>query len=377
MHANTLRCRANRERILATATRTIAEVGFTHATIPRLMADSGLRAGSFRSHFPQTVDLLAAICERHANALLEATGCVKPDDPTPPRAVLIATAARILACIDARPAAHTVLMRDRPCLPPALRANLDYLDEVAAFQVDCAWRALRPDLATPERLAGLTKPLRTLLLRWPEWREPGPRGHPDAAAERAVAMVEATIDLALPASAHVPLPLFPRLPTHADGAPRRHAARDADPPNPSIRNAPRDASRHAGRDTPDGIPGDTHGALPGDTHGALPGDTHGALPGDTHGALPGDARAEPAPSHPGLTLRDALARHGLPPTLAAARLGIPRQRLHQLTRGTRAITPDTALRLEALLGEHAETWMARQARHDIEAGRRAAIGEGR
>ncbi len=404
MHANTLRCRANRERILATATRTIAEHGFARVTIPRLMADSGLRAGSFRSHFPQAADLLAVICERHARALLEATGCVDPLDPTPPRAALVATAARILACIDARAAAHTVLMRDRACLPPASRADLDYLDEVAAFQFDCAWSAIRPDLATPGRLAGLTRPLRALLFRWPEWREPGPRGHPDAAAGRAVAMVEATIDLALPASAHIPPPLFPGLPAHAAqerraahaaAAPKRHAARDADPPNPSIRNAPRDAPRHAGRDTQDGIPGDTRddilddaqgdilgnapGIVPGDAPGVIPGDAPDGVPNDTRGAIPGhvarDAGAGPAPSHPGLALRDALARHGLPPGLAAARLGIPRQRLHQLTRGTRAITPDTALRLEALLGEHAETWMARQARHDIEAARRVAQAE--
>ena len=319
MHPNSLKFRANRERILAVATRNIAEHGFAHVTRRRVMEGTGLADGSMHPHFPHITHLLAAICERHARALLEATGCVDPVDPMPPpRAALVATAARILACIDASPHAHAVLMRDRPCLPPAPLASLDHLDEVAAFQVDCAWRALRPDLAAPERLAGLTRPLRTLLLRWPEWREPGPAGHPGAAAARAVAMVEATIDLALPASAHVPPPLPFGLNPHAHwlsdeaaarctvlGAPERHAARDTAPPNPPIRHAPRDTSCHAPRDAE-------------------------SAPPPAH---------EPAPAHPGLTLRDALDRHGLPPTLAAARLGISRQRLHQLTRGTRAITP--------------------------------------
>ncbi len=210
MHHNTVRRRENRERLLAAAARNIAEVGFAHITRERLMDGSGLAHNTFRAHFPRTDLLLAAICERHAHALLEATGCIDPDDPRPPRAALVATASRILACIDARPHAHTVLMRDLACLPPAQRAEIDHLGDVAAFQIDCAWSALRPDLASPERYAGLTRALRTLLLRWPDWREPGPPGHPDAAADRCVAMVEATVDRAPPASAHAPCAAPPR-----------------------------------------------------------------------------------------------------------------------------------------------------------------------
>ncbi len=290
------------------------------------MEGTGLASGSLEPHFATTHRLLAVICNAHAHALLDATGCHEPDDPTPPRAGLVATAARILACIDANRYAHTVLMRDLACLPPAERAEVDYLGEVAAFQLDCAWSALRPDLASPERYAGLTRALRSLLLRWPDWREPGPAGHPNAAADRCVAMVEATIDRAPPASAHAPWP-----PRPGPGAPPRLAAPDIDPENPPIRPAPQDAP--------------------------------GPAPQDTRPAPP------PAPAHPGLTLREALDQHHLPPGLAATRLGVTRQRLHELTRGTRAITPNTALRLEALLGEHAETWMARQARHDIHAER--------
>ncbi len=254
MHANTLKARDNRARILATATRTIAEVGFAHATRERIMEGTGLATGSLEPHFATTHRLLAVICNTHARALMEATGSHDPTDPTPPRAALVATASRILACIDAHPHAHTVLMRDLACLPPAVRAEVDYLGQVAAFQIDCAWSALRPDLAIPERYAGLTRALRSLLLRWPDWREPGPAGHPDAAADRAVAMVEATIDRAPPASAHAPWPPRPAPNPHAHwlsdaaaarctvlGAPPRPAAQDTGPQNPPIRPAPQDA----------------------------------------------------------------------------------------------------------------------------------------
>ncbi len=215
MDARTLRSSTSRARILAAATRNIAEVGFTHATRERIMAGTGLHPGSLDPHFGNTGRLLAVICNTHARALAEATGTHDAADPTPPRAALAATAARILACIDARPDAHTVLMRDLACLPPAVRAEIDYLGSVAAFQLDCAWSALRPDLADPARYAGLTRALRSLLLRWPDWRETGPAGHPDAAADRALAMVEATIDRAPPATARTPRPPHPALAPHA------------------------------------------------------------------------------------------------------------------------------------------------------------------
>ena len=50
--------------------------------------------------------------------------------------------------------------------------------------------------------------------------------------------------------------------------------------------------------------------------------------------------------------------------------GLPRDNtLHELTHATGAITPDAALRLDALLGAHAETWLVRQGRHDTHAER--------
>ena len=354
MHHNTLRRRENRERLLAAATRTIAERGYAHTTRPQAANDGGLAETSFRGHFPSMAVLLAAICERHARALADAAGCHDPNDPAPPRAALAAACARVLARIDARADAHTVLMRDAACLPPAARAGLDHTHAVATLQVELAWAAARPDLA-PERCAALARTLRALLLRWPEWREPGALGHPAAAADRAVAMVEATIDRAPPPAAPAPPPFAPNPPAHwmsdaaaarctVVGPPPRHDPRDTAPENGPIRHDPRDAPRHDPRDSRDG---------------------------------PAPA-PEPAPAHPGLALRDALERAGLSPTRAAARLGISRQRLHQLTRGTRLVTADTALRLETLLGERAEAWMARQARHDLDtARRRAAADEGK
>jgi AcrR family transcriptional regulator len=86
MHPNSLKFRANRERILAVATRNIAEHGFAHVTRRRVMEGTGLADGSMHPHFPHITHLLAAICERHARALLEATGCVDPVDPMPPPA---------------------------------------------------------------------------------------------------------------------------------------------------------------------------------------------------------------------------------------------------------------------------------------------------
>ncbi len=369
MHGNTLTRQANRERILAAATRNIAEHGYAHATRQRLMDGSGLADGTFHHHFPTTDLVLAAICARHATALLEATGCVDPLGPEPPRDALLAACARILARIDASPDAHAVLMRDRACLPTPARAALDHLDAVAAFQLDRAWAAVRPDLDTPGRLAGLTGPLRTLLLHWPDWRAPGDDAL--AAADRCIAMVEAAADRAPPprppaAPAPAPPPLAPNPHAHwlSDEAAARHtivgppaprpAPQDNDPSAPPFRPAAQDTPCPAAQDRT--------------SDPAAQDETPFPATQDTPRPAAQDA---PAATHPGFTLRDTLARRGLGHAAAAARLGLTRQRLHDLTRGARAITPATALRLEAVLGEHAETWMARQARHDLDAARRA------
>ena len=44
---------------------------------------------------------------------------------------------------------------------------------------------------------------------------------------------------------------------------------------------------------------------------------------------------------------------------------VPPQRLHEIVRGERGITPDTALRLSRFLGTSAEFWMALQTNYDL------------
>ena len=55
----------------------------------------------------------------------------------------------------------------------------------------------------------------------------------------------------------------------------------------------------------------------------------------------------------------------------ARRLAVPPNRITQIINGRRVITPDTALRLEALFGWSAEYWLQNQAEYDLEQARRA------
>ena len=50
---------------------------------------------------------------------------------------------------------------------------------------------------------------------------------------------------------------------------------------------------------------------------------------------------------------------------AAARMNIPRDRLAKIVAGSRAITPDTAMRLAKLFGTSEEFWLNLQARYDL------------
>lgn len=353
-----------RERILAAAAANLGRHGFHRATAALIMRDSGLPPSSLYSQFGDTTRLLAALCERHARALLEATGAHDPASTLPPRQRLDALATRILACIDANPDAHAIAVRDRACLPESDRAPLDHADQVAAHQIDLAWLDLRPDLDTPERLARLTRPLRTLLLHWAEWRDPAPGGRAEADGPRAVAMVAATID-----RADRPR-VWPRAwPVAADRAgpgASGFAAPAAKVLAPAVRPMaagaawlqPADATRPRNQ---------VVGAPPAAAPPAATLPLGAAAPAAAARAPP-----EVAASHPGPILCAALATRGLPVARAAGLLGLPRQRLHEIIAGQRALTADTALRLEALLGERAETWMARQARHEIDVCRRAA-----
>ena len=72
------------------------------------------------------------------------------------------------------------------------------------------------------------------------------------------------------------------------------------------------------------------------------------------------------PVHPGEILRDdAVPALGMTKPALAAALGVSRQTLHQIMTKQRGISPEMALRLEAVVGSTAETWLALQAERDL------------
>jgi addiction module HigA family antidote len=74
--------------------------------------------------------------------------------------------------------------------------------------------------------------------------------------------------------------------------------------------------------------------------------------------------------HPGVTLREELAARGISASALALKLRVPPQRLHEIVRGERSISPDTALRLARFFGTSAEFWMTLQSNHDLAVARR-------
>jgi antitoxin HigA-1 len=73
-----------------------------------------------------------------------------------------------------------------------------------------------------------------------------------------------------------------------------------------------------------------------------------------------------APTHPGeMLLEEFLKPLNVSQVEAADRLRIPFQRLNGVINGRRAVTADTALRLEALTGMEASFWMGLQADYDL------------
>ena len=62
---------------------------------------------------------------------------------------------------------------------------------------------------------------------------------------------------------------------------------------------------------------------------------------------------------------------GLSRAEVARRLGVPANRITQIVKGRRAISPETAMRLEALFGWPAAYWLQNQAEHDLEIARTA------
>lgn len=78
------------------------------------------------------------------------------------------------------------------------------------------------------------------------------------------------------------------------------------------------------------------------------------------------AHKESAPRHPGLTVRATLEAHHLNQTQAARRMGITTTRLHDLIRGRRMVTVDTAVRLSRLFPKtNPYFWLGLQNEYDV------------
>jgi addiction module HigA family antidote len=71
------------------------------------------------------------------------------------------------------------------------------------------------------------------------------------------------------------------------------------------------------------------------------------------------------PIHPGEILReDFLLPLALSEYRLAKDIGVPSRRINEIVKGKRAVTADTALRLERYFGWPAEVWLNLQSHHD-------------
>jgi antitoxin HigA-1 len=71
------------------------------------------------------------------------------------------------------------------------------------------------------------------------------------------------------------------------------------------------------------------------------------------------------PVHPGRTLAAELVARGLSANALALKLRVPANRLSDIVRGHRAISPETALRLGRYFGTGAQFWVNLQASYDL------------
>jgi antitoxin HigA-1 len=73
------------------------------------------------------------------------------------------------------------------------------------------------------------------------------------------------------------------------------------------------------------------------------------------------------PIHPGeILLEEFLKPMGISQYKLAKDISVPPRRINEIIHGTRAITPDTALRLSRYFNLSERFWMNLQARYDIE-----------
>jgi len=69
--------------------------------------------------------------------------------------------------------------------------------------------------------------------------------------------------------------------------------------------------------------------------------------------------------HPGVTLKEELDARRMTAASLALKIRVPPQRLHEIIRGNRAITPETALRLGRYFGNEPEFWMNLQTQYEL------------
>lgn len=84
-----------------------------------------------------------------------------------------------------------------------------------------------------------------------------------------------------------------------------------------------------------------------------------------------------APTHPGAMLMEEFLKPlGITQTELAERIGVSYPRINELIHGKRGMTPDTALRLERLLGVEAEFWLNLQLTWDLYHAHHSALTTG-
>ena len=72
------------------------------------------------------------------------------------------------------------------------------------------------------------------------------------------------------------------------------------------------------------------------------------------------------PTHPGVVLEQEFLRPlGVTQVALAAHLGVPVQRINELVRGKRGVTPETAWLLAQALNTTPEFWVNLQMAHDL------------
>jgi len=82
------------------------------------------------------------------------------------------------------------------------------------------------------------------------------------------------------------------------------------------------------------------------------------------------------PTHPGVILsQEFLVPLGISQVAMAAHLGVPVQRINELVRGKRGITPETAWLLSQALNTTPEFWINLQTAYDLARSRPAAAVE--